>query len=319
MADQSASYFPLSLSQHFGLTDGYNPTVDYARFFAAAVIILFHAGAPGHVFGEAAVAFFTIAMCMFGLRSAEKTKNQALPALRKRAIRLLHPWLVWSAVYLAAKTAQAIISGQPVMGELHAWLPPTGSQSQLWYLPFAVVVTVFLAALTQICEIAIQSRKNWLLAIMACALCSAPLLHIYTYADLPLFFGLCVLYTPSVFMGVLFYAVRNDVEWIIKQALLLTGFGLVLKTLGLLGTQQLIIGAPITALVLLVKTPAFSFTKLLGDYAMNMYLVHILVISILWNVGPVAPDTLAGGVLAVVGTIAAAVALQRLPFRAYLG
>ncbi|PIL18922.1 hypothetical protein P775_17290 [Puniceibacterium antarcticum] len=53
----------------------------------------------------------------------------------QRGPRLLKPYLIWSLIYVAMFTAQAVIKHQSVVESLRSWLPPEGSQRQLWFLP----------------------------------------------------------------------------------------------------------------------------------------------------------------------------------------
>ena len=85
----------------------YNPLIDYLRFGAALVIVLFHTGATFRSADQAAVGFFAMAMTYFALSGFIAPKMDLPAYLAGRARRLLYPCLVWAVLHLLGKAASA--------------------------------------------------------------------------------------------------------------------------------------------------------------------------------------------------------------------
>jgi len=60
--------------------------------------------------------------------------------LRKRAWRVLWPWVVWSALFVLDRLGSAAISPQRSVGEsFYPWMLASGTEMHLWFLPFIFV------------------------------------------------------------------------------------------------------------------------------------------------------------------------------------
>lgn len=86
-----------------------NATLDYGRFVAALGIVLFHCGGPGAMVGHAGLPFFTMALILLALPGADRQSFASFGS--GRALRLLRPWLIWSAFYGTLKLAEVLVTG----------------------------------------------------------------------------------------------------------------------------------------------------------------------------------------------------------------
>ena len=292
------------------LVEGYNPTVDYMRFLAALVIVLFHAHAPGGQAGETAVGYFTLVMVWFALHGASRHAGPLGPVLRSRCAKLLYPFIVWNLIYLAAKAAQTMVSGGSFWGELAKWLPPAGSFGQLWFLPWAAVISAGIFIAAQFIRFEIRTPQAAAIGCGLAALVTLGALRLWTHAELPPFLALSVLYLPSVVAGIVIFALRRAPLALLTAAVGISLFGLVLQQFGLQGTQQLIFAAPLMALSLFLRTPRFRWTKAAGAMSMDIYLVHLLSIAVMSSILGIPTTTLSGGILIVLLAFAMALPLQ---------
>lgn len=301
----------------------YNPTVDYVRIIAAFVIVLFHAHAPGWQFGEAAVGYFIVVMTIFTWRAASRIATLGAYT-RSRATRILRPWAYWSVIYAALITAKAIVAGNSPIQEIMQWLPPQGTQAQLWFLPFAFLISILIALFALALP---QARREApspaLIAAFALAgLCAAPFLlrDIWMAEELSLVVRLPFLYTGSVAFGlVIAFIGLNRPVLLTIAAITMALYGLWLHGVGLRGAQQFIIGAPLAAFALMVRLPDIGgFARVMGALSMDIYLNHIILIALLRRLDIAEPGSATFGILACLLSTAAALALRRTRLKTYL-
>lgn len=296
-------------SSPFRVISGYNPTIDYIRFACALVIVQFHAKAPLGYFGEAAVGFFCMAMAWFIMLGVRNPKGELKAGLADRTRRLLYPFFVWGAIQILTQGLDAAVHGKNLLTELKGWFPPEGSFAQLWFLPWAVVISIALTLLFWKKDIAL-SWRSLLPALAGLALASFLCFAVWGSRTLPLILALSVLYLPSVLAGMILFAVRGDGVKLVSAALAICGIGVGLWAKGLPGTQQLIIAAPLMAVALMVPTPKFSWTRSMSGMSMDIYLVHISILAVLSGLGLFSVATHFGGFMACLLSIAAALVMQ---------
>ena len=75
-----------------------------------------------------------VILCALVARAA--SAPPAGPFLARRARRLLRPWLLWSAVYVAVKVAQSLRYGHGWSDQLDASMVMVGGSFHLWFLPY---------------------------------------------------------------------------------------------------------------------------------------------------------------------------------------
>ena len=114
----------------------YRPGVDAARLVSAALIVCVHVGVGKPEFTISGLIYF--AVLTFCLAAMTESRGPT-PDIRNRARRLLVPWLVWSAFYIALWLALWRFRRQPL--DLDVFTNPLdlliGGATHLWFLPFA--------------------------------------------------------------------------------------------------------------------------------------------------------------------------------------
>jgi peptidoglycan/LPS O-acetylase OafA/YrhL len=124
-----------------------NDALDAARFAAALGVILIHCGpttaAAARVvdgFQDFAVPFFLLASLYLFWREVSAASRVG-PALGRRAVRLLVPYLAWTAIYLTARIGKLALQGTPGRSllEFESLLPILAAGQgavQLYFLPY---------------------------------------------------------------------------------------------------------------------------------------------------------------------------------------
>lgn len=124
-----------------------NASIDILRFAAALAIVWFHLPIAGGSAALAALHVFMALQVFFGVG-----RN-----LRAQAVRLMVPWLFWSAFYAAGRCLQALMQDRPIASEFETWMLLTGAALHLWYLPFSLIAvatgTLLLKSSPRICAI----------------------------------------------------------------------------------------------------------------------------------------------------------------------
>ena len=293
------------------VSESFNPSVDYARLIAAVMVLIFHAGYLGALGSQLPVAFFTIILVFLTLRS-RAARPGGLPA---RVGRLLRPWVVWSVIYGLLQVTQGLLEHRSSWQLLRGWLPPAGIQGQLWFLPFAALVTLGLFALPRQW---LRTRPQSLALPAALAavglgligptghLPETPILTVYT------------LFLPSAAVGVLFYALHQRRDLVLVAAAGLGLFGLALRGLGLPDTIPFTLAAPIAALALCFPLPAVPGARAFGPLSMDVYLNHILALAVVNVLLPLSTRNPDGLLVAIGLSILGGLVTSRLPFNQWL-
>lgn len=289
------------------VSEAFNPSVDYVRFVAAVMVLIFHAGYLDAIGSQLPVAFFTIILVFLTLRSrAARSGGLAL-----RMGRLLRPWVVWSIIYGLLQVLQGVMEHRSSWQLLRKWLPPAGIQGQLWFLPFAALVTLGLFILPRRW---LQPRPQSLVLPAALAavglgligptghLPETPILTVYT------------LFLPSAAVGVLFYGLHQRRDLVLAAAAGLGLFGLGLWSLGLPDTIPFTLAVPIAALALCFPLPAVPGARAFGPLSMDVYLNHILALAVVNVLLPLNTQDLSGLLVAIGLSVAGGLVVSRLPF-----
>lgn len=300
------------------VVDGHNPTIDYVRLIAAVVIVNFHADGALRSLVEAAVGYFAIAMLWFMMMGCEHPRADFATTMRNRAKRLLVPFVSWNIIMLGAKAGQVMVTGGSFVAELQSWFPPAGSFAQLWFLPWAMLVCLCVSALFWKKKVELRKPLSIALAVGLSSLLIWLALWVKTNVGLPLILALFVLYLPSAIIGAMLFALRHDARLMIGYAVFLIGLGLWMQSLGLQGTHQLTIAAPVTCLALLVRLPTFPGSDKAGPLSMDIYLSHMLVIALISNLTGISPGTTLGSTLVIATCIVYGLVVAHVPFAKWL-
>lgn len=122
--------------------------VEAGRAVAALAIVWLHAAGVGPATGRYGVAGRFAVPCFAGLavffaaRAAFAPNRGAGAFVRDRFVRIYLPFLFWTAAYLALRFAKAAVAGPSGKLFVGPQLLVVGSAHHLWFLPFALVVTV---------------------------------------------------------------------------------------------------------------------------------------------------------------------------------
>lgn len=261
-----------------------HPGLDYLRFVAIAEVVAFHAGATGGSLCGGVNALMAVCVAM-SLRSRRSFSESA----KRRAARLLWPWLAWSGIYAALKVADAIYRGAPIASEFEPSMLLTGSAIHLWFLPFAFVVTIITS---QLPERSPGRFGVWLLPLAyALALAGS------AYAtQLPVPFAQWVSVLPEIVLGLTLglYLFRgyNPLPFLVCGLIVAGGLS-IHPTLGHWG-------AAVAILACLMIEGGEAVGRWLSRMSFGVYLAHAAVFAILsrW-----LDDPLIAAVMTLVGSL----------------
>lgn len=297
---------------------GFNPLVDYLRLLAAFPVVLLHAHAPFGFLSDASVGFFAMTMVWFLMLGLAKPRGTPRELGKKRVRRLLYPFLIWGGLQASAIAADALVSGGSVTADLSTWFPPGGHFAQLWFLPWAAIVCMLLIPLFWGKDLQLQGAGRVVAGLVATALFSAGCLALAEVPQIPVLIQLFIRFLPSVAIGVLFVSLRRGGEILLIAAAVIVLVGFVLRTIGLSGTLQLTLAAPVLAIALFVPLPRTRLSDWVAPLAMDVYLVHVLVLVTTATLLGIRFESLIGGLFIYLLSICAALVLEVSPLGRWL-
>lgn len=300
------------------LPKSYNPTIDYTRIVTAILIALFHSHFVSSRVAEASVAFFVITMVYFMLRKLSSGGDRASAPIASGAWRLLRPWAIWTGIYSAAIIVNVTLKHGDLAQAFRDWLPPYGTQGQLWYLLFAAILSLALSIGSRGIDLAAAIERNLLAASLLAAGITAAALTVWSRQLLPMGLAIFFLYLPSALLGMLFFSASRDTPRLLAVAGAATLFGVVLAAFGLAGTSQLILGVPLYLFAYFVRLPGAAWTRSLGGLSMSVFLVHLLVVAFVARLPFVVLDQPGGAAAVVTLSLAAAIAIRWMKLEKYL-
>jgi surface polysaccharide O-acyltransferase-like enzyme len=133
--------------------------IESLRLLSAFGIVWFHAGSAGLALAYSGLVVFLVLSVALGGRSGQPDGA----TVRRRAQRLLQPWLLWFGLYAAFNAAR----GLPVLPLDHGWAAGVlaGPSVHLWYLPFVFMVLVTLDLLRAHIALRTLSAAAFVLAL----------------------------------------------------------------------------------------------------------------------------------------------------------
>lgn len=284
-----------------------NAGLDLLRLGAAAIIVFFHAGAPGGELMPAALGVFAAMLGYLAMDGAPRGPFAGIVA--RRADRLLRPFLLWAALYLGLRLADAAVGGEPVGATVRSWFPPEGTMGPLWFLPFAFVASVAVAAARRAWPALAAPRVALTVATLAAGLWLVLLDAARPAPGIQVFVG----YEPALFFGMALAAADGNARWLALTGALAAVFGLALRVAGIGGSDQLALAVPLIAAALLWPLPGGRRTRVAADLSMAVYLLHGVMLAVLLRITSFGLGTPALGLATLVLSAALGLVLLRLP------
>lgn len=259
----------------------YRPIVDVIRLVSAALIVCFHSrGAPYKDITLSGLAYFVL--LTFYLQAISELRGRHLD-LRKRASRLLVPWLLWSLFYGMLK----LVKHPPILfdfqGHLSSFL--IGTEIHLWFLPFAFLGGIAAHLLLR-SALRLPARGALLfLSLVSVALATAvPMVSkslyppfsqwMYALPLLPISLAIALSEDRSLKRFAYYYVV----------ILILTLF-----ITWRCAEPSYLIGVLVLSVSILPKSRDLEGLKWLANLSMGIYLLHPVVFLVIYMYVPTAP------------------------------
>lgn len=119
--------------------------IERLRILSAAAVVCFHTCGELSIarhLGTVGILVFLITLCAFVVNRPEPL-DPAI-AIRRKARRLLKPWLFWSMVYGILPVLKVVHRGVPFSDAFDWTMLVTGTRIHLWFLPFAFAAALLL-------------------------------------------------------------------------------------------------------------------------------------------------------------------------------
>lgn len=225
-----------------------------------------------------------VILCALVARGAREVSTG--PFLKRRAVRLLRPWLIWSLVYVAVKVAQSLRYGHGWDDQLGASMWLVGGAFHLWFLPYGFAASAAAFGLLRLTRGSWASRGAVLAASMALvSLMTSTLSRSALDPWPPLDLWLDGL--PAVFFGVAIGRALSVRDPRRRRALLLLTAGVSLAPLAVgawwFPWSQLwaryAVAVPLAVVGFQWRLPNSKVLAWLAERNMGVYVVHILVLQ----------------------------------------
>ena len=119
--------------------------IERLRILSAAAIVCFHTCGDLSIarhLGTVGILVFLIGLSAFVVNRSEPLDPAS--AIKRKARRLLKPWLFWSMVYAALPVLKVLHRGVPFSDAFSWTMLVTGTRIHLWFLPFAFTAALLL-------------------------------------------------------------------------------------------------------------------------------------------------------------------------------
>jgi hypothetical protein len=213
---------------------------------------------PGFKYGLAALPMFVTLFVCFNFKRDVAALNQ----------RLLYPWLVWSAIFAAAKIAQAMLSGRAIIDEFTWSMLLTGPSIHLWFLPFSYLFVLV-------------ARLMSFKALLVAGLVLIPLcVWLANSTTLPAPFAQWVTVVPAAFMGIAlqFFKAKPIPVLAVGWASVVAAYVLAVCGLGTVALQYAIgVGAVLIGFMIQIRTSSLS--EFFSKVSFGVYLIHPLIFA----------------------------------------
>ena len=134
---------PAKVSRHERIAN-----VERLRFLAACGVVTLHTNTVfPRSFGSAGLLVLLLVLCIFVVRKPKPCELTSLA--RRKADRLLKPWLFWSVVYGGLALVKVLYEGVPFSEVFSPTMLLTGPRIHLWFLPFGFAAAMLLGLVHQ--------------------------------------------------------------------------------------------------------------------------------------------------------------------------
>jgi len=289
---------------------GYRRGIDLARITAAFFIVWDHAHAPGWKIGYLALALFLMLTAFLSLQSFERSEARGEGAgfWKKRAVRLLMPWIFWCAVY---RLVHEVVSDDPrplpILGD--PWSLLIGPSFHLWFLPFVALALPAVSALSHW----VRGRQQLALACIGLVALSLPLQWVHADGTVPEPMPQWAFSLPLFLFGILHaIAARLGAQWMTLGAAAVVSIVSMAFWPDFWAGQMLL-----AALVFEIAWRApirGSWPTVLAGYAFGVYLMHPFFMLVAYKLFGVEIDPIAGALFTFACAALATEAFHRLPY-----
>lgn len=264
--------------------------IERLRILAIFGIIWFHTGGTlGRSVGYAGLPVFIMIFCALAVR--KPMPDEFMFFAKKKARRLLKPWLFWSILYIVFKILKQLLLGGSLSESFASFNFFVGPRTHLWYLPFAFVCGLIVNLLhhyTVRVSSIITVLLSSVISILCLFLCSVVMSSTHLPVPVPQWlFGL-----PGMPLGFAIGQIAFSLQGRLRKELCLA---IVLATesvcllLFCLGYTFLIVpyGIAVVLVCIALLSRGRSEARLLkfSSLAYGIYLVHPLVGSVLYVIG----------------------------------
>lgn len=293
-----------------------NGAIDLMRFVAAGGIVVFHAGAPGAELGLAGLYFFILLLPIHSL--GRDAQQPSVTAIKDRVKRFALPWLGWSAIYAVLKLLEVVVFGARFETEFKPWMALTGPAIHLWFLPFALVVTISFQVIRPWLDVATSAPSlSMLLKLAAVTLCCLSLVFLEPGDDPPWAQYLPAI--PAVLLGIalaFFDTPRGKLLLVTVSFLLFWWLGWPSVAV------QLIVAALAYLTCVIFPWHGSYLSRRAANLALTIYLVHPMMLSLATRVLGIGQGEMLFAAVGLSASIVVAIALpavvERLPGARFL-
>lgn len=288
-----------------------NANVEVVRFIAAIGIVWFHSPVPYGDIGLAGLSLFFVYLIYFASARSLKMKN--LSEVAQVNLHLIKIWLVWCAIYLALKIAQALVQNHPIADEFELWMWITGPALHLWFLPYSYVVIIIAYLFLRFLNGINRLIGNFLvLGVLALAVVTS--IGLQDHHIIPVSQYLNVL-PPIVFaISLARYPAGSKEYWFVALA----GTA-ILIVLPLDFETPWVLGCVVACITLSWRIDSSPITLLLGRTSLTIYLIHPAVSSIVMNAGLSGVSILGLTILTIIACITISILIDRMKYKNLLG
>lgn len=250
-----------------------NGLIDYLRLAGATGVVWFHMGGPHFEPARVGLEVFIVIGIVFSASGSRPFGE----TVRQRARRLLLPWLAWSAVYAAAKFADAAVFTS-FASEFNWRMLLYGSAVHLWYMP-----ALFVAGLAA--TLAARSvRRDDLFAVALAASVFALMAKDAAFAAGPLGapFREWMHVAPAMLAGLALWAARDRPPLLLLVVTVHAGMAALFDPHL---AERTTMALAVAALGLSVVVPENRASAFCGRAALHVYLAHPLLGALILRAG----------------------------------